>query len=494
MAKAVAACALVWSVSAGLWLNLHHVTLSGPGDQLSYYTQAQRLIPFIDHWYGPGYFVALRVVHDLLGYDWLAAGKLIGFVSTLGIITICWFLFRRVFRDPALAWLATALLALNPELIRQMYSDLTIPFGAVWVLAAVTTIIGARVGDTRRWLLAGALFGAGALVRFQTFGFLLGASAGTMFLDGPWLKRLRAGAILLGMGIIPTVAWKLFLISVQGAPPENWNFVTLTMATGEFQSFVQVKELAEKYGSFWGLIRSDGTLLPRLLANAVAETVRFPLGVGSRILGPTTVWLGPGLIAALFDRRFWLPWATALCVGFLLTLPTQPWSHYFVPLLPLFVIVLVWGVEIPGRDVRPRLVAAGWIALLAGAVVWSAYRVPRDFAASEWKELAVAKEYLNREPDGQRVVSSTSSSIWYGANFQFLDFDEIWRGRDDLGFVGALRAAGVTHLVVTARHTLDGYPSQAVLLADSVTSLPLGLVRDTLIVTPQRLAIFHVQP
>jgi hypothetical protein len=92
------------------------------------------------------------------------------------------------------------------------------------------------------------------------------------------------------------------------------------------------------------------------------------------------------------------------------------------------------------------------------------------------------------------VVSTTASSISYGASFRFVDFDDIWRGQDNLDFVGALRSAGVTHLVITERHSLFDYPSHATFLADSIRSMPAGLSRDTLIVTPRRLAIFSVRP
>ncbi len=494
MARVFAACALVTSLSAGVWLFLHHVTLSGPGDQLSYYAQAERLIPFTNHWYGPGYFVALRIVHDLFGTDWLTAGKTIGFASTLGILAVCWNLFRRLL-DPALAWMALGIVALLPDLIHQMYSDLTIPLGAFWVLAAITTTVGARLEDTRKWILAGALFGVGALVRFQTFGFLLGAIVGTFLVKGTWVQRMRSATIMLVTAIVPTVAWRLFLVSVQGSSPQNWNFIALTMATGEFQSFLQIDDMVQKYGSFWGLMKSDRLLIPRLVASSLEQTVRFPTDVGSRMLGPAVLWLGPGVVSGIFDRVFWSPWAVALVAGFLITAPTQQgWTHYFVPILPLLVLILIWGVEIADRKVRPRVVAAGWIALVAGVLVWAVHRVPRDFELDEWTELRVAIDYLNRGAAEKKLVSSTSYAVVYGAKFRFVRFARIWGGRDDLEFVDALRAAGVTHLIVTERHTVPGYPSQGELLADSVRRMPAGLVRDTLIVTPRRLAILSVQP
>ena len=493
-AKVFGVCAIVISVAVGIVLFTRHTTLSGPGDQLSYYFQAGRLRPFTDHYYGPGYFVAIRVVHDLLNTDWLTAGKTVSFVSTIGVLVACAFLFRAVL-GTTLGWLALGLLALTPDLIGQMYTDLTIPFGAVWLLAAIATTVGASVDNRRRWIAAALLFGLASLVRFQSFGFFLGAVLGIAFLPGMWRARIQTAALVLIVGILPSIAWKVFLVLTQGSAPANWNFIALTMGSGEFQEFTDVGSLVDKYGSFLGLIRADPLLIPKLVVHAGMETIRFPLGVGAQMLGPAVLWIGPGLIAGLFDRRFWSPWAMAITVGFLITLPTQPgWTHYFVPMLPLLIILLIWGVELPDRSTRPAMVAVGWFALIGATLLWSAHKVPMTFDANDWAEQSVAKEYLNRGDARSRVVSSTAATISYGGRFRFVDFDRIRRGRDGLDVVADLREAGVTHLVVTARHSLFQYPAQAVLLADSLSMVPDGLVRDTLIVYPQRLAIFRVLP
>jgi hypothetical protein len=493
-ARAFAILSLGVSIIVGLWFFSQHVTLSGPGDQLTYYRQAARLLPFEDHYYGPGYFVAIRVMRDVFNLEWLTAGKTVGLLSTLGVLAVSAVLFRRVL-GTNLGWLALGLLAISPDLIGQMYTDLTIPFGAVWILAAVAVMSSTTVDNYRRWAVAGLLFGMASLVRFQSFAFLLGALVGIAFLRGTWSAKIRAGATLFFLGVLPTAAWKVFLVLYQGAPPVNWNFIALTMGSGEFRGFADVPVLLEKYGSMWGLVRSDPALLVKLVANAIVETIRFPTGVGARMFGPAILWIGPGLIAGLFDRRFWTPWAMALTVGFLVTAPTQPgWTHYFVPMLPLLIVLLVWGAELPDRSVRPAIVAAGWIALIGGMGLWSAYRTPRDFRANEWVEQAVAREYLDRGDPATRLVSSSAATISYNARFRFVDFDSLTMGRNDLNFVRTLRDAGVTHFVVTARHSLFQYPSHSVLLSDSLTIVPDGLVRDTLIREPSRLAVFRVLP
>ena len=494
VAKAFGLCAIAISVVVGMVLFNRHTALSGPGDQLSYYAQAEDLLPFKDHYYGPGYFVAIRVVHDLLNTGWFTAGKIVSFVSTIGILAVCGFLFRAVLGNN-LGWLAIGLLALTPDLIGQMYTDLTIPFGTVWLLLAVAASVGATIDDRRRWIIVALLFGLASLVRFQAFGFLLGTLLGIALLPGTWPAKLRTAAMVLIVAMLPTIAWKVFLVITQGSAPENWNFVNLTVGTGEFREFTDVAALRAKYGSMLGLLKADPLLVPKLILHAGIETIRFPLGVGADMFGPAILWIGPGLVAGLFDRRFWSPWAMALTVGFLITAPTQPgWTHYFVPMLPLLIILLVWGVELPDRSAKPALVGVGWLALISASVLWTAHRVPMNFAAANWSEQSVAAEYLNRGDARSRVVSSTAATISYGGLFRFVDFDSLRQGRDGLDIVPVLRGAGITHLVITARHSLYQYPSQAILLADSLSIVPDGLVRDTLIKQPRRLAIFRVLP
>src|SRR5262249_32074161 len=68
---------VVISLATSLVLLTQHTHLGGPGDELGYYTQAAHLLPFMDNYYGPSYFVALRVVHDILRVEWFTAGRIL---------------------------------------------------------------------------------------------------------------------------------------------------------------------------------------------------------------------------------------------------------------------------------------------------------------------------------------------------------------------------------------------------------------------------------
>src|SRR5260221_10492495 len=135
------ACLVFLSLATGLVLAVEHAHLGGPGDQLAYYAQAAELIPFTHHYYGPGYFLALRIVHDLLRVEWFAAGKILSWLSTCVLLFLCHVLFKRVLEAP-MNWLALGLIAANPTLVNCSYSSLTFAYGAVWVVAGfVLTVL-----------------------------------------------------------------------------------------------------------------------------------------------------------------------------------------------------------------------------------------------------------------------------------------------------------------------------------------------------------------
>jgi hypothetical protein len=59
-------------LTAGI-LALLYREMGGPGDQLDYFDQAARFIPYVHNYYGPGYLIALRVVHVATSLDWYCA-------------------------------------------------------------------------------------------------------------------------------------------------------------------------------------------------------------------------------------------------------------------------------------------------------------------------------------------------------------------------------------------------------------------------------------
>jgi hypothetical protein len=491
-AKRIAVVAIALSVTTAAVLALSHVTLTGPGDHLRYYEQAADLFPFRDHYYGPMYFIALRFFHEI-GFGWYEAGKLIGFLSGCAFIALSHLLFRRVLEE-RLAWFATALVAVNAQVMAESFTGTTILFGAVWVAIAVLLIAQQPVERMRPWVLGGLMFGVAALSRTQAIGFLLGAIGMTVFLSGAWRHRIRSASLLIVGAVIPLMAWRFLLMAVQGDVPVNYSFVHLTYPLGEFTTFHVEDDLIAKYGSTWGVLSADPMNLPRILIFGVSRLLHIPSDQGLELLGPPGFFIFPGALVALSRRESYAPWIGALAAGLFLTgLASRGWLLYYPPTVPLLVYLVVIGADtlVRGRDVVLSRVT--WTAIFGSALLWGVVQTTSIFRSDNWPEWRPMREYVNAHTDSTSLVTSTARSLEYGGTFRWIDFDDIMQGKDT-AFVEALRARGVTHMVIEERHMVPQYPSMRPLLDDVPARVPAGLVRDTLIVNPKRVALYRIQP
>jgi hypothetical protein len=480
------------SLVASAALAVGHTNLGGPGDELRYYAQASKLLPFIDNYYGPSYFVALRLVHDIAGLSWFASGRLISWVSACAVLMLCARFFQNVLPRGA-AYLALAVVALSPDFIAQSYSSLTFMYGTVWLLLPILVLASANVADKRPWFLAGILFGIATLGRFQSTGFLLGALCGFAFVSWPWKLRLRAALLVVAGFLLPLTAWHAFLLVAQGFTPTNFNFIHLTVALGEFQSFHDVNALVSKYGSVAGVLRADPGNLPRIIAFAIRAILVFPFREAPQMVALAAGWIVPGVFLALADEKNRAPWFGALVMGLLLTgIGSRGWTFYYIPCLPLVAFAIATAVESVRGHLSSRVVNANWGIVLCSVLALSAVRVPYDFKSADWPESTAVRAFLNSHHDVNMKVATTATSLEYGANFAVLDQDTIVSRADSAGFVSALKRAGATHLVVTERHSLWVYPWMKPLLYADGHSSPPGLVLDTLILSPYRIALYHL--
>jgi hypothetical protein len=486
----ISSCAL--SLVASAALALRHTNLGGPGDELRYYAQAAKLLPFVDNYYGPSYFVALRLVHDITSLSWFASGRLISWVSACVVLMLCARLFQHVLPRGA-AYIALALVALAPDFIGQSYSSLTFMYGTVWLLLPILVLASANFADKRPWVVAGILFGIATLGRFQSTGFLLGAVCGFAFVRHPWKLRLRAALLVVAGFLLPLTAWHVFLLLAQGFTPTNFNFIHLTVALGEFQSFHDVNALIAKYGSVGGVLRADPLNLARIIAFAVRAILLFPFREAPQMVGLAAGWIVPGVFVALAGEKNRAPWFGAMLMGLLLTgIGSRGWTYYYIPCLPLVAFAIVTAIESIRGHLGARAVNAGWVIVLCSVLALSAVRVPYDFRSTDWPESTAVRAFLNSHHDPNMKVATTATSLEYGASFRVLDQDTIVSRVDSAGFVSALKRAGATHLVVTERHTLWVYPWMKPLLYADAHSSPPGLALDTLILSPYRIAVYRL--
>ena len=490
--------AVVVSISTSLCLLFLHDVLSGPGDQLTYHRQAERLIPFTDHYYGPGYFVMLRLVHDVTGTDWFVAGKIVSWISACLFLFCTGVLSRRLLgRDQGM--LVLALVALNPTVIGQSYYESTIMFGAALVLASITATTLAESARPLAWLPCGLLFGVACLTRFQNNSMFLGAILGTLLIPRIDVAKRIVRAVYLAIGgMLPIFGWSMFLRFTQGYSPRNYNFVHLTIALGEFDSFLQVPSIIEKYGSVVGVLTSHWMAPIRILAFAVKETLKFPFDTGFRLHFIAAGWLLPGLVAVALRRRFHGPWLGASLVGLFLTgLGSRGWLHYYTIFVPLTALFIAMAVATDERRFRrllmKRSMLISWCLILVSTAVWSPIMVKEEFLRNNWTECSLARRFLEEHKIPGMLVCSTAASLSYGATFQFVDQDMIVKPGDQEQLAGMLRRHKVTHFVITERHTIYEYPNLKYLLDDSVENVPRGLDRMLLVKYPKRLAIYQVR-
>lgn len=493
--RRIAFAALPASLLIAGWLGIQYREMGGPGDQLVYFEQAAHLIPFVHNYYGPAYFVALRVVHSLLPLDWFSAGKVLSFLSLAAYLLVCSALFGRILGDRG-RWLALVILALNPEVVQGGYEVSTNMYGAVFVLVGIWLTARARVEGSRGWAVAGLVFGVAYLTRFAAAGFLLGALLGVWFLSASLKDRLRITALLAAGAAVPVLGWMALLLAVQGYVPANYNFIHLALAIGQFPDFFAINDLIGQYGSFWGLLQAHPTLPISLATYGTKELIKFPFTAAFSFYFVLAGFLIPGLLVVVARRENHAPWLGAFLVGLFITgLAGRDWGPYYLSVIPFGVILIVAVIE---QIARPwtslaRGIVAAALTILVGA--WTVGEYAQGLSEKNWAELAVARSYLERQSaPGADVVSSTAKSLIYGSSLAFVDQSDITRPGDSVGLVDRLREHGVTHLVVTQRHTLFEFPELRGLLADTPRDVPDGLQRDTLITSPRRLAIYRVLP
>jgi hypothetical protein len=489
--------AVTLSLALGMVLVVLHRHLGGPGDTLGYYRQAAQLIPFRDHFYGPGYMVAIRILRDLFDIEWFTSGKLVSWLSTIVIVAASFRILDRTLGRPA-AWLALALLAINPLLITMSYSTWMHTFGAATVLVALAATLDVSLTRPVRWILPGVLFGLAALTRFQALGFLLGALVGGLLVTEVRIgRRMASMGVLLVSTIVPLALWRGLLLAMQGFVPENHNFIALTIPLGRYQTFFENEGLVVEYGSTWGVLTSSWSAPLRIAAYGAREFILAPKNIGIPMVWVLALLLVPGLLIAVSKRHWRAPWLGAFLAGLFLTgLAGRGWafSFYYLPFLPFAILLIAATIQFVDSRLSSRIGRLGWIGAFVATLAWSPGQVRAGFVREDWAEQTAAKRYIESTRSDATRVSSTASSFPYDTDLPFIDQSEIMDPDETGQLVARLQEHGVTHLVITERHTLWEYPDLAYLLADTVPDVPSGLQRDTLIREPFRLAIYRVAP
>jgi hypothetical protein len=477
------------AVTASVVLALLYSTLGGPGDQLDHYAQASDLIPFTHNWYGPLYFVVLRLVQAATGLEWFVVGKLVSLISAVVVLVLATRFFDRTCASDEKA-LAICLFALSPVFISESYASHNMMFGFAVLLPAILLLL--RADTAWQWVATGVLFGLAGLVRFQAIGFALGALVGALVIPRPSLSRgVRAIAMLAGF-VLPLMLWRMLLLAIQGFAPANYNFIHLTLGLGDFKSFQDVPDIIERYGSTLGVLKSKPTAIISIGVFALRRAIVFPFREAFELFFVPAGFLLAGLASQRASVHLRSPWFWSMGAALALTgIGSRGWLLYYLPILPLCAVLIATAVSTIARESMHRRILS--LLVVALFVPWSAARVVAELGDRNWTEFGAVREHLARNDDGG-AVSSTAGSLPYGTGLRFIDHTHLLRDSQVDSLAAILRAKGVTRLVVSERHTLFEFPSMRPLVEEAGSVNWPGLRLDTLIGVRHRAAIYTVLP
>ena len=279
----------------------------------------------------------------------------------LGAVTVwlTYLLGMRVWREPAMAWAAAALVAFNPQFIYlsgAMNNDIVAAATGTAVLLLSVTIAQEGWGR-RRLLLLGLAYGLALLAKFH-----LVALGGIIALALAWGLRVRScagrdragkmppgwrGQILRWLGAMGVVLVVAMLLA-------GWWFVRNWWLYGDFTGLNKVNELwagRPASGNWWALQQG----LPYLWSSLWG---RFGYG---QIPLPGLLYQGMlvlcllGLLGYLWPSRRALPVESlallgAMVVGFVVIViyyimiqPAGPMGRFLFPALPAFTVILTGG-------------------------------------------------------------------------------------------------------------------------------------------------------
>jgi 4-amino-4-deoxy-L-arabinose transferase-like glycosyltransferase len=264
---------------------------------------------------------------------------------------------------------AAGVVALHPVLVAYGGLEMTEPFAAFTLSAAVLSFVwAADRHDPRAWLLTGALLGVTAIFRpeYLLVGLALAAMAGAAVVRAAGPRRGIAAACVVACGIAVAIGpWTLrnLIVLDRFVPITTGGGKSLFIGTylpGDGAGAGTKRELARRYG------RGGGSAPPDFAALLDRVAARYP--GRSRDAALTNAGLhnlrryatdDPLDYAGMFARKAWTIWRTGACPGGPGFMRAPPWVALH---LLLVVLALVGLLDLARR----RRVEAGPLGLVIG--------------------------------------------------------------------------------------------------------------------------------
>lgn len=475
------------------WFPLTHAETDG----LDYLTFAAGPLLRAHAFHGPGYPLAIRLLHLLSGVGVFEAAKLVSLVSGLGFLIVGWRLMRACTTGKQSA-LAVALLALSPVTLCAAGSILSDMLGAFLGLAALALLSVPRRRSRAQFVAAG-LCAAGAYLTRYVYLVTLALPLLVLLADRepqPARAKVERCVSFLLAFLLATAPWLAFLLQEKGNPLWSENHLNaafkLFLGGRDWTTFPSVRE----YGGWYDVVMADPSLfvrgwlqtmleLPGVLLGAIPW-----LGVPAGVVGcfvwhrslnrRAVVWLAFSGIYALVLSLVWLE------------------GRFLLVLLPVAAALVAAGLQAglallpPGwhRSVVPWLTAACLLVVAAASAP-----TVRDYFQDQALEYKAAAEWLAALNTPDASVMAAKPHLTYLSGMHRLGFV----GRkaksaslDDLPQI--LAKARPAYLVYDARFAGKKFPQFSVLLDPRRNPFPdlLQPVFET--DAPLKVVIYRVTP
>lgn len=487
---------------AELCLYCYHSTplASGETDGIGYMQRAQGPLFQMQPFHGPGYPLAIRLVH-LAGPDLFSSAKLASLAFGLLFLTVAWLLLSSV-TTSGNALIASALMSVNWVLTFRSVVILSDVMAASLMLTGLAVILAPQDAGRRHFISSGVLCGLAYLTRYIN-AVALSVPLVWLLLSPRGKGRIGRAAPFYAGFALATLPWLAFSCRETGNPFWNSNHLNVAFAIFRNGQGWNAFPSEDQFPGLADVIRADPYLFFR---NWLHNLLRLP----SRTLDlfPTVGVLGGvGFFFWLCD----LNWRklTLLTIMLFFGLATcLVWieERFLLPLLPLAASFIASGILVLPR--RIRLPAAGVLSRasslaiplrtsvailsIAATVALSASYV-ESFFSGQAPEYMSAAEWISSHPGGSDTsVMALKPHIAFFSNSRpvyFRDCRLQYAAAADLPAI--IDQARPTYLVYDERLAAIEFPQFSKLLSPESDPYP-GVLEPVLeIRDPKKLVIYR---
>lgn len=475
---------LLYAVALGILVAKNDV-VSGSGDPILYMQQSQNLLHYDSAFHPPLYSAGIAAV-NLVVRNVFAAGKLVSYLSAIGVVWLTWLLAAMCFKNYRVALLAASLVAMSPMMIKVSYVVASDMLGTALFLASVYALALAAEGARTPIAVAGLVAGLAYLTRYVFVSAFPAALVFLLFVvPGTTREKLSRTLWFVIPFVIVVAPWSITCIARYG-DLHNWNHLNIVF--GMFSSEdspVWFSDYQKQYPTFLALLLAQPAAVLRHVAK---NAFHFPTEIVLRHGLLAGVFAIVGVLAVLRNPTI-ARMSLIVNTFFLLALLLLTWlqQRFFVPLMPLVLVFachfLVNGVGKSLADYWPssaslfgllgRVPLRGPVIVLTvlTAAAFCVVRVPRDLKNSNIDDNKKAGEFVSRNtPEDSPVISSSMNAVWY-AKRPYLPMSLI-RGVEPEQLAQAVRSTSARVVLYTGRHSARKLPELRFLLDPNDDRVP----------------------